>query len=88
MSPVSNSTSIWPTYKRLLGYLKPYRLQFAFGSFGALMFAATNAGTSLLAKTFLDGTFMNKDPAMLTLIPLGLVALFLVRGAGDFIKTY
>jgi subfamily B ATP-binding cassette protein MsbA len=88
MSPVSNSNSIWPTYKRLLGYLKPYRLQFAFGSFGALMFAATNAGTSLLAKTFLDGTFMNKDPAMLTLIPLGLVALFLVRGAGDFIQTY
>jgi subfamily B ATP-binding cassette protein MsbA len=88
MAPTSNTNSIWPTYKRLLGYVKPYRLQFAFGSLGAMMFAATQAGVTVLAKSFLDGTFMNKDPAMLTLIPLGLITLFFVRGAGDFVQTY
>jgi len=88
MAPTPSSKSIWPTYKRLLGYLKPYRWQFAFGSLGALMFAASQGGVTLVAKTFLDGTFINKDPAMLEVIPLSIVALFVVRGAGDFIQTY
>lgn len=84
----SQLTSIWPTYGRLLKYLRPYRLQFAIGTLGAIMFAATNTGVAWLAKSFLDGTFLNKDPMMLTLAPIGLVVLFMVRGAGDFINTY
>ncbi|MGC3980792.1 MAG: lipid A export permease/ATP-binding protein MsbA [Steroidobacteraceae bacterium] len=80
--------SIWPTYRRLLKYLRPYRLQFFIGTLGALMFAATNTGVAWLAKSFLDGTFLKKDPVMLILAPIGLVALFMVRGVGDFINTY
>lgn len=84
----SKLTSIWPTYGRLLKYLRPYRLQFALGILGAIMFAATNTGVAWLAKGFLDGTFLHKDPKMLTLAPIGLVLLFMVRGVGDFINTY
>lgn len=84
----SQLTSIWPTYGRLLKYLRPYRLQFAVGILGAFMFAATNTGVAWLAKSFLDGTFLNKDPKMLILAPIGLVVLFMVRGVGDFINTY
>ncbi|MGE0115183.1 MAG: lipid A export permease/ATP-binding protein MsbA [Steroidobacteraceae bacterium] len=88
MPAIPNPTSVWATYKRLLKYLRPYRLQFALGTFGALMFAATNTGVAWLAKSFLDGTFLKKDPAMLTLVPVALVVMFLVRGLGDFIQTY
>jgi subfamily B ATP-binding cassette protein MsbA len=88
MSSATNLNSIWPTYKRLLKYLRPYRLRFAVGMLGASMFAATNTGVALLAQSFLDGTFLKKDPMMLTLVPIGLVLLFLVRGVGDFIQTY
>lgn len=88
MSSSSQLPSIWPTYRRLLKYLRPYRLQFAIGTLGALMFAATNTGVAWLAKSFLDGTFLKKDPQMLILAPIGLVVLFMVRGVGDFINTY
>lgn len=83
-----NTPSPWAVYKRLLKYLRPYRLQFAVGTFGAMLFAASNTGVAWLAKSFLDGTFMQKDPRMLTLVPVALVGMFLVRGAGDFIQTY
>lgn len=88
MSVNKNPNSIWSTYKRLLKYLLPYRLQFAIGTLGALMFAATNSGVVFLTKQFLDGTFLKQDQKMLMLVPIGLVVLFIVRGVGDFIQTY
>lgn len=88
MSVTVNSNSVWATYKRLLKYLRPYRLQFAIGTLGAMMFAATNSGVVFLTKQFLDGTFLKQDPNMLMWVPIGLVVLFIVRGVGDFIQTY
>ncbi len=87
MSPTP-SPSVWNTYKRLLSYVRPYRARFAMGMLGAAMFAATNTGVAWLAKTFLDGTFLKKDPAMLTVMPLALMGMFFVRGLGDFVQTY
>ena len=88
MTSTVNSNSVWATYKRLLKYLRPYRLQFAIGTLGAMMFAATNAGVVFLTKQFLDGTFLKQDPKMLIWIPVALVLLFTMRGVGDFIQTY
>jgi len=88
MSVTVNSNSVWATYKRLLKYLRPYRLQFAIGTLGAMMLAATNSGVVFLTKQFLDGTFLKQDPNMLMWVPIGLVVLFIVRGVGDFIQTY
>ena len=88
MSVLVNPNSVWATYKRLLKYLRPYRLQFAIGTLGAIMFAATNSGVVFLTKRFLDGTFLKQDQKMLMWVPIGLVILFVVRGAGDFIQTY
>ncbi|MGD9842182.1 MAG: lipid A export permease/ATP-binding protein MsbA [Steroidobacteraceae bacterium] len=87
MSP-SKPASIWATYKRLLKYIRPYRLQFVIGTLGALMFAATNTGVIFLTKSFLDGTFLKQDQQMLVWVPIGLVLLFAIRGSGDFIQTY
>ncbi len=84
----ASSISVWTTYRRLIGYLKPYRGRFALGILGGAMFAATNTGVAWLARSFLDGTFLHKDPKMLTLVPVALVSMFLVRGLGDFIQTY
>lgn len=53
-----------------------------------MLFAATNAGVAWLTKSFLDGTFLERDTDMLWLVPIGLVLIFVVRGFGDFIQTY
>jgi len=76
------------TYRRLLGYLRPHMGMFLLGVLGMAMFAATDAGWAWFVKIFLDGTFVEKDPRMVWLVPLGLIALFIVRGIGDFIQTY
>ena len=75
-------------YRRLLGYIAPYRGQFICGIFGAVLFALTMTSFSLLAKKFGDGTFTQQDPRTIVWIPLALVGLFLLRGIGDFTQTY
>jgi subfamily B ATP-binding cassette protein MsbA len=75
-------------YKRLLTYLKPHKAMFAVGVLGMTIFAATDAGWAAFVKFFLDGTFIDKDPRMVWLVPVALVGLFILRGIGDFMQTY
>ena len=76
------------TYRRLLAYLRPHRGMFAVGVLGMVLFAATDAAWAAFVKFFLDGTFVDKDPRMVWLVPLALVGLFILRGAADFLQTY
>ena len=66
----------------------PHRPMFAVGVLGMMMFAATDAGWAAFVQFFLDGTFVNKDPRMVWLVPIALIGLFLLRGVGDFLQTY
>jgi len=75
-------------YRRLLGYLRPYRGRFILGVLGAMLFSATMASFALLAKKFGDGTFTHQDPRTIVWVPLALIGLFILRGLGDFIQTY
>src|SRR6186713_2782776 len=78
----------WATYRRLLGYLRPHLGLFFIGLAGACLFALTQASIGIIAKEFLDNTFLERDRRMLFLVPFGLIALFAVRGIGDFTQTY
>jgi subfamily B ATP-binding cassette protein MsbA len=75
-------------YARLLRYAKPYWPIFAVGVLGMLMSAASETGFAWLVKRFLDGTFVERDPGTLLLVPVGIVVLFLVRGIGDYLGAY
>ena len=76
------------TYRRLLGYLRPHAGMFALGVVGMTLFAATDAGWAAFVRFFLDGTFVDRDPRMVWLVPVALVGLFVLRGIGDFLQTY
>jgi len=76
------------TYRRLLAYMRPHRGMFALGMLGGIVFSATMVSFSGFAKLFGDGTFTHPDPRMIVLIPAVFVALFLLRGIGDFVETY
>ena len=75
-------------YRRLLGYLRPYRGRFIVGILGGVLFSATMASFALLAKKFGDGTFTHQDPRTIVWVPLALIGLFILRGLGDFTQTY
>jgi subfamily B ATP-binding cassette protein MsbA len=53
-----------------------------------VLFAATDAGWAAFVKFFLDGTFVDKDPRMVWIVPVSLVGLFILRGIADFLQTY
>ncbi len=78
----------WSIYKRILRYARPYVGVFMIGVLGMILFAATQAALAYLVKTFMHGTFMEKNPEVQWAIPIGVVVLFTLRGIGDFVQNY
>ena len=75
-------------YLRLFSYARPHWRMFLLGVLGMALSAAVEAAWLWLARTFLDGTFVNRDPATLTLVPAAIVVIFAARGIGDFVSQY
>src|SRR5882672_357710 len=75
-------------YFRLLRYVKPYWGVFALSIVGMLLTAATEVALPVAVKPFLDGTFVKKDPFLITWVPVLMVLLYVVRGAGAYLGTY
>ena len=75
-------------YLRLLRYVKPYWGVFALSIVGMLLTAATEIALPIAVKPFLDGTFVKKDPFLITWVPVFMVLLYVVRGAGAYLGAY
>jgi subfamily B ATP-binding cassette protein MsbA len=73
---------------RLLSYIKPYRTAFALAVVGMVGAAATEPVFPAILKYLLDNGFKTTNPHMVWLIPLGIVALFIVRGIFSFFTSY
>lgn len=72
---------------RLLAGVRPYWRTFALGVVAMVVNAATESAIPALLKQLLDGSFASKDASSAHLVPLALVALFVVRGFSDFAHT-
>ncbi|MDQ2695658.1 MAG: ABC transporter transmembrane domain-containing protein, partial [Pseudomonadota bacterium] len=71
-------------YFRLLGYVRPHLRIFILSIVATLITAATEPLLPALLKPLLDGSFVEKDPAAIALMPLLLVGVFVVRGVSGF----
>ena len=78
----------WTVYRRLFRYARPYKGVFAIGIVGAVLYAAANAALVKLVQTFMQGTFVKENPAVIWQVPIGVVVLFSIRGIGDYIANY
>ncbi|OGT19801.1 MAG: lipid A export permease/ATP-binding protein MsbA [Gammaproteobacteria bacterium RBG_16_57_12] len=74
-------------YLRLLGYVRPYRGVFSISILAMIVLAATEPAMPALFKPLLDGSFVEKNPDTIILMPLLLVLLFVVRGIASYIST-
>ena len=72
-------------YLRLLRYVKPYLAVFVAAIVAIIIVALTEPVLPALMKPLLDGSFVAKDPTYIKLMPLLLIAVFLVRGCASFI---
>jgi ATP-binding cassette, subfamily B, bacterial MsbA len=75
-------------YLRLLGYVKPYWVEFLASIIGIAIVAASEVVLPIAIKPFLDGTFVQKDPFLMMWIPIGIVGIFFIRGVGAFLGAY
>jgi subfamily B ATP-binding cassette protein MsbA len=78
----------WAIYRRLIRYATPYKGSLTVGVIGALLYAVANSGTAWVVRNFLHGAFLSHDPRILWLMPIGTVAVFAVRGFGDYLANY
>ena len=74
-------------YLRLLYYVKPYGRIFALALAGTAVAAITEPLVAALIKPLLDGSFVEKDPYLIRMMPLWLVGVFIVRGIAAFIGS-
>ena len=75
-------------YLRLLSYVRPHWRMFGVAIFTMIILAATEPVLPALMKPMLDGSFVEKDAAVIRWVPIALVALFAVRGVFMFASGY
>lgn len=88
LDPSARVTSSAVLYRRLLGYVYPYKWAFLASIVGMVVFSATNAGFAALMRPLVDGGFVDRDPAVIHLIPILIIGLFVVRGIANFLAEY
>lgn len=75
-------------YRRLLGYVRDYWKAVVAAIIAMAFYAATDTGFAALMKPMIDGSFVDKDPHIITLVPFLLILLFFLRGSSGFISSY
>ncbi|MGH8441828.1 MAG: lipid A export permease/ATP-binding protein MsbA [Nevskiaceae bacterium] len=86
MSPSVDSDEA--VYRRLLRYSAPHWKVFLVALLGMLMFATVDTTFIWLIKPMIDGSFVDRDPEIMRLVPLAILGLFILRGIAHFTSTY
>ena len=75
-------------YRRLVPYLRPHVPVLVVGSLLALIVSAMEGLTAWLVKPVMDDIFIRRDVVMLRLIPLVLLAVYVVKGGARYLQSY
>jgi len=75
-------------YRRMLAYVRPYmpRLVLAMGFM--VIVSSFRGAIAFLVKPALDDIFINKDATRLTIIPLLVLGVYLIKGVCEFAQSY
>lgn len=79
--------AVWPTYKRLLQYVRPYWHILLASALGYGIYAATQAGAAQLAG-YLGGTIVNPTDFRVLVVSVAPVLLAFTQGLGQFMGSY
>ena len=75
-------------FKQYIPYYKNYIKKFIYVIIGIILVSLGTAGSAYIIKPLLDEIFVNKDEAMLSIIPLMIIALYTAKGIGRYIQAY
>jgi len=76
-----------PLFRRLLGYLKPYRGIFLVGTLCSVIASTTDGAFGLLLKPLIDQGFAGASDEI-WIYPAAIVGLFILRGIFTFLNSY
>ena len=68
--------------------MRKYKGYFALAIFGTVMAAFGTAAVPYLIQPVLDDIFINKDVAMLYFLPVAIIIIHVIKGAGVYIQAY
>ena len=75
-------------HKHLLALIKENKLRLFLAMACMLVIAVASSATAFLVKPVLDDIFVNKDTAMLKIIPLAVILIYFLRGLGMYGQDY
>jgi len=76
------------TYRRLLGYIRPYWFKLALSMVLTLLIAAASGAVAFLFKYVVNDIFISRDIFMLKLITFGFVGIYLVKALCDYFSYF
>ncbi|PNX50670.1 MAG: ABC transporter permease, partial [Thermoplasmata archaeon M9B2D] len=74
-------------FKRYWPYLKEYKFYYFIVLIGILLTVAATAATAQIMKPLMDDMFIARDPQMLYLIPLMLIAIYIAKSVGRYLQS-
>ncbi len=77
-----------PRHRQLLDLVRAHWGRLAWSMVCMLVIAAATASTAYLVKPVLDDIFFSRNQRMLVLIPVAVIVIYLLRGAGMYAQEY
>lgn len=85
--PVGNL--VYPTlWKRLVKVIRPYIPRVILATFFSLIVSGLNGAIAWLVKPAMDRIFVEGNCEYVYLLPLGIIILYILRGACSFLQSY
>ncbi|MDH5710926.1 MAG: lipid A export permease/ATP-binding protein MsbA [Gammaproteobacteria bacterium] len=75
-------------YRRLISHSMAYWKIFAIAVVGMVMVAGTDTALAAYMKPLMDGSFVDRDPEIIKMMPIMLIVIFVVRVFAMFISMY
>ena len=88
MKPIEGNLTGVKAYRALLSLAFEHKLYFALAIIGMVIFAASDAAFAYLMKPMLDDGFIDRDPFIIKMIPIAIIAIFMVRMVAVFLRSY
>ncbi|TZF89669.1 lipid A export permease/ATP-binding protein MsbA [Cognatilysobacter lacus] len=82
---MSSGASAWPTYKRLIEFVRPYRAVLLAALVGLLIEAAAAGAFTYMMSPIVNETFVAKGAHVNVWLPLIIVGIFLARGVAGYV---
>lgn len=87
-SKTKDKSESYQYYKRLLSHSMVYWKVFTIAVVGMVLVAGTDTALAAYMKPLMDGSFVDRDPEVIKLLPFVLIGIFVVRVFAMFISMY